>query len=67
MTRLRLVGKGRISASPPPFSAQVSVDTVETIRSMSESKSALAPPPMPPGPAPIGTVGRRHAIAAGLH
>ena len=56
MTRLRLVGKGRISAWPPPFSAQVSVETVETIKSMSESKSAFAPPPMPPGPAPIGTV-----------
>jgi hypothetical protein len=38
-------GNGRISASPPPFSAQVSVETVETIRSISESKSALAPPP----------------------
>ena len=56
MTRLRFVGNGRISAWPPPFSAQVSVETVEMIRSMSESKSALAPAPMPPGPAPIGTV-----------
>ena len=36
------LGYGRISAVPPPFSAHVSFATVDSIRSISESKSAFA-------------------------
>ena len=62
-TMLRLVSKGAIEPGPPTVS-QVVGCTVEVIRSMRLSKSALVPPPKPPGPKPIGMFACPAAAAA---
>ena len=55
MTRLKLFWNGAIEPGPPT-SSQVCGLTVVVISSISESKSACAPPPRPPGPMLIGCV-----------
>ncbi len=55
MTRLRFTGNGSI-APAPPTSSQESGAMVVVISSIKVSKSAMAAPPIPPGPKPIGLV-----------
>ena len=55
MTRLRFVSKGATDPGPPT-SSQVSGWIVAVINWIRLSKSAIVPPPAPPGPKPIGIV-----------